>query len=200
LRAKTKGEKMKKILLFTVLLVFMWPRMAVGQEQTTQLQEQMTQLKELLSSEEQIRDLSNSILTFDNVIEDIDSIIDIYQQQRITLIEQRTKLNALKDFVMSFPSNTSKEVSKEVNPLAEGVEAAAITIGTGILSSHPVAAAIIAGEIVVIHALDDAIEDVDAHTASIEQTLAEQREWFQTHQGNQGDEGDEDDEDDEGDE
>ena len=131
--------------------------------------------------EEQIGNISNFVITFDNVIKDMDNIIDIYQRQRITFIEKRAQFNVLKDILISSTSNTSKGV----HPLREGVEAGATVIGAGIVSSHPVAAAIIAGAVVINRKLDEAIKEVDKQNARIEQTLKEQREWKDKHPGHQ---------------
>jgi len=135
----------------------------------------VTDQKGLSSTEEQVKDLSNSVSTFDSVIKNIDSILDIYQQQRTLLVEQRAKLVALRDILMSPASKVTKGA---LGDLAFGIAATTLEAATG----NYVGAALQAAH-TINSAINSAQEAVDAHTANIEHTLHEQNEWLHEHQG-----------------
>jgi len=134
------------------------------------------------SIEAQAEDLARCVEAFDKLIEDTGRVIDLHQQQRAAFIEKRAEFNALRSLLASSVGMPSKSGS----PVLEGLEAAAIAVGTGILSGHPIAATILSGEILINNALDERLKEVDEQNARIEQTLEEQREWFREHQGRQG--------------
>jgi len=131
------------------------------------------------ATEAQDGGLGSFITTYDSVIRDIDSIIWLYQTQRLALAETRAQLSILKE-LMSPAGDTSGGVATK-SAVEEGVEAAAVTIGAAVLSSHPVTTAVMTGLVVVNHALDEALEQADEQNARIEQRLREQREWFSSH-------------------
>lgn len=139
-----------------------------------------------LSVEEQAAELTSCIEAFDRLIADIDRIIEIYRRERTAFIEKRAEFDAIKSLLTAPAAPSVETVSKSFNPVLAGIEAGAVAVGAGILSGHPIAATIIAGEAAINHALDEALKDADEQNARIEQTLQQQRDWFRDHQGREG--------------
>lgn len=94
-------------------------------------------------------------------IKNIDSIVEIYQQQKMLLVEQRARLNLLKD---------ARTPNPDINRITKGpIEIAAAGLYIGI-------EAINAAEALAKKAIEE-------ETARTEQKLKEQREWKEAHPG-----------------
>ena len=144
-----------------------------------------TSAEEKPSIDKQIRVLSKEIKTFENIIKDIENIIDLYQQEKMGLIEKRAQLNALREILITSEKDISKSSKKirlmAVSPEREAAESAAIVIGAGVVGG-PVAAGI-AGAIEVNRKLDKALQEVEKQNEKIKEQLNKQKEDICKEQG-----------------